>query len=404
MTNVAFIAEFNPPHLGHAYFVNKIREKFGQDACIIAIMSGNYVQRGLPAVLDAYTRAEMALNIGVDLVLELPFPYSSSSAERFARAGVSIATNLGCIEHLCFGSENGYIEDLSEVADFLSSGEYNTDIFNVRKADRTDGFAVLRQEVVSKHLGRELSEVLRHPNNILAIEYLRAIKDMFSHLKPYTVRRIGSYHNTDKSTVTLPSSSLIRKLISEQNSDFGEFMGETNADILKSHIDSMDYMTDYENLFKPILMMLLKEASRMRASLPPDCPHDLYIRFLQAAPEATSLNEFVSSVRAKHETDAYIRRALLYLFMNVNETAFLRPPAYTRVLAANQKGRETLRLMRKTSKISILTKTAKYKKSTLFDMKSQSELAIFADQVYNLCVKEPRTPADALKKAPIIQE
>ncbi len=404
MRQVAFIAEFNPPHLGHAYFIEQIRKKFGEDTCIIAIMSGNYVQRGMPAVLDAYTRAEMALNIGVDLVLELPFPYSASTAERFATAGVSIATNLGSIEYLCFGSESGYIDDLKIIADYLNSSNYETDLYEARKVDKTEGFAFVRQKAVAKQLGDELADLLRHPNNILAIEYIRAIDGLFSDLKPFTIRRRGSYHNTSQEQVDFPSSSLIRRLISEQECNFAEYMGKENADILIRHMRDKDYMIDAEVLFRPMIMMFLREHVLSRTSLPPDCPRDLYVRFLKAAKESTDMDSFLEAVKAKHETDAYIRRALLYLFMGVPNTAFLCPPAYTRVLAANARGREALGLMKKTSKISILTKTADYKKSTLFDMKSQSELAIFAEQVYNLCIKEPRTAAEAVKKAPIIKD
>ncbi len=404
MTTVAFIAEFNPPHLGHAYFVDKIRNRFGNDTCVIAIMSGNFVQRGSPAVLDAYTRAEMALNIGVDLVLELPFPYSCSTAERFATAGVSIATHLGNIEYLCFGSECGDLEDLKELADILDTHDCFTDIYNIRKSDRTNGYAVLRKYVVQNKLGEELAEILQKPNNILAIEYIRAIKGLFSNLKPYTVKRIGDYHAKMKNMQPLPSASMIRELILKQNKEYANLMGEKNAEILLSRIESGEYLIDPEAMFKPISFMLLREGPFSRTKLPPDCPKDLYVRLVEEAKEVTTLADLLSRVRAKHETNAYIRRALLYLLMNVDNTAFTCPPAYTRVLAANPVGRECLKEMRKTSKISILTKRAKYKKSTLFEMKSQSELAIFADQVYNLCVKEPRIPSDAVKQAPVIQD
>ncbi len=405
MTTVAFIAEFNPPHLGHAYFVEKIRKHFGDDACVVAIMSGNFVQRGTPAVLDAYTRAEMALNIGVDLVLELPFPYSSSTAERFATAGVSIAENLGNIEYLCFGSECGDLEDLTRIALLLNSKAYETDIFNARKDDPQTGFAILRERYILQALGEECMTLLRHPNNILAIEYLRAIDGLFSKLKPYTVKRLGDYHAKKMNASPMPSSSMIRELISEQNDEYTSVMGESNAEILRKCIDEGRYISDPEVLFKTISITLMREKRRSRGEgqLPPDCTYDLYERLVKEIQNVTSLAELLEKVRAKHETDSYIRRALLYLLMNIDQSAFISPPAYTRVLATNVRGRECLKEMRKTSRISILTKRAKYKKSTVFEMKSQSELAIFADQVYNLCVKEPCLPSDAVKKAPIIK-
>ncbi len=404
MTTVAFIAEFNPPHLGHAYFIEKIRQRFGPDTRVVAIMSSNFVQRGTPAVLDAYTRAEMALNIGVDLVLELPFPYSASSAERFATAGVSIATNLGNIEYLCFGSECGDLEDLTRIAKLLNSTECYTDIYNVRKSDPIKGYAVLREVYVLQQLGEEMSEILHHPNNILAIEYLRAIEELFSNLKPFTVKRIGDYHAKKKNMNPFPSSTMLREMIADQCNDYTEYMGKKNSDILVSQMNSGRYLIDPEVMFKPISFMLLRERSVPRRKMPPDCPYDLYVRFLKEAQEATTLRMLLDRVRAKHETDAYIRRALLYLLMNVDKTAFISPPAYTRVLAANAAGRECLKEMRKTSKLTILTKRSTYKKSTYLEMKSQSELAIFADQVYNLCIEEPRLPSDAVKQAPVIQE
>ncbi len=403
MKTVAFIAELNPPHLGHAYFVKQIKELFGQDTEIIAIMSGSYVQRGMPAVTDSYTRAEMALHLGVDLVLELPFPYSSSNAERFAKAGVAIAAGLGCVDVLCFGSECGDIQILSDIASVMDQSDFKTNVSDVRKSEQKIGYPELIEMLIGKSLGFEAADIMKHPNNILAVEYLRALHKLAPDILPCTIRRIGDYHSNDN-TAEFPSASYIRRLISEQNYHLEELMGKENADLLTRNIESGNYVTDMEALFTYCVSTLLYERRYPRKSLPADCSFDLYHRFLRQIDHASSPDELIRLVRAKHETEASVRRALLYLVLHVKKDSMNDPPAYTRVLALNHIGRSILKNIQKKKTICILTKTADYKKMSSKTAKSQTELAIFADQVYNLCIKERRMISEAIKKSPKIRE
>ncbi len=402
MKIVAFIAEFNPPHLGHSYFVDSIKQRFGEDTIIVAVMSGNYVQRGTPAICDVYARAEMALNIGVDLVLELPFPFSSSTAERFASAGISILDSLNCIDVVCFGSECGEIKPLKKIAEFLNSDTYIERLNNIRKAVPQSGYAHLREQIVVDVLGETYGCLLSKPNNILAVEYLRALSRLSSGMTPYTVQRIGDYHSLETSPSVFPSASMIREVISRQNIDLANYMGEKNALILKQETDKGAYSTELNGFSRICLAMLLAERRSPRKELPKECSADLYERFLNQAPNALDLNDLLARVRAKHETESAVKRALLHLILSVPANALDIPPAYTRVLAANEKGCSVLRAIRKKASIVILTKTADYKKIKTNCAKCQTELAIFADQVYNLCVMSPRKASDAVKHGPII--
>ncbi|MCH5250720.1 MAG: nucleotidyltransferase [Lachnospiraceae bacterium] len=196
MKTVGIIAEYNPFHNGHKYQIEKAKEVTGAERCII-IMSGDFVQRGTPAIMDKYLRTKAALMCGADLVIELPVHYATASAEYFASGSVALLDRLGVADCICFGSECGDIDILSGIADVLIS---ESDEFkNVLKQRLKEGasYPKARNEAIcaaAPHLAEHL-DVLNHPNNILGIEYLKALKRRKSSIKPYTVSRIGAGYN-----------------------------------------------------------------------------------------------------------------------------------------------------------------------------------------------------------------
>ena len=191
MKIVAIISEYNPFHNGHLYHTEKIREEFGFDTAIIAIMSGNYVQRGEGAIIEKWDRAKLAVDSGINLVLELPFPYSMSSAEYFAKAGVSIANSLGIIDILSFGSENSSIDDLSVVAENIISPEFEQEIKRLSNTEELTsfGFAKIRELAYGNLFEKNVD--ISSPNNILAIEYIKALKHLNINIKLHTIKREG---------------------------------------------------------------------------------------------------------------------------------------------------------------------------------------------------------------------
>ena len=172
MKVAAIIAEYNPFHNGHKYQVDKIREKLGEDTAIVAIMSGNFTQRGEIAITDKTIRSRAAVECGVNLVIELPFPYSMSSAEFFARGGVAIAESIGVVDYLVFGSECGDVRVLSDIASVMLSSEYQLTMDTLRDDPqfRERGYPELCEIALSRIYGREVSRDFFSPNNILGIE------------------------------------------------------------------------------------------------------------------------------------------------------------------------------------------------------------------------------------------
>ncbi|MCQ2386592.1 MAG: nucleotidyltransferase family protein, partial [Clostridia bacterium] len=193
MITVAVVAEFNPFHNGHMYLFSKIREKFGQDAAIITVMSGNFTQRGELAVADKLIRGKIAVECGASLVLELPFPFSSSSAEFFCDAAVSLILSLGIADYLVFGSECGDLDTLVRVSDKLFSDKTEQAF---RGALRHTGYAKAKECVFTSLFPEEDVTLLRSPNNMLALGYIRALKKYRASCLPYTFTRKGSYNGT----------------------------------------------------------------------------------------------------------------------------------------------------------------------------------------------------------------
>ena len=172
MVTVAVIAEYNPFHKGHEYHINKIRSEFGEDTRIIAIMSGNYTERGEMAITDKYIRAEAAVECGVNLVLEIPFPYSSSSAEFYAQSGIKIANEIGVVDYISFGSESGNLDKIIEISTNMTTSVYKNAYISLKsdKEYKGYGYAELCEIAYSRAFGKDVSEYLK-PNNILAIEF-----------------------------------------------------------------------------------------------------------------------------------------------------------------------------------------------------------------------------------------
>ena len=194
MQVIGIVVEYNPFHTGHAYQIARTRQALEEDCAVVAVMSGNWVQGGRPAVLDKWTRARLALLGGVDLVLELPTVWAVSSAETFARGAVTILERSGVVDVLSFGSEYGDVEKLRRLAASLNTPEYEERLR--RFVGEGMPFAAARQAAADSLLGEELSLLLSQPNNNLGVEYLRTLDCLNSKIRPMTVRREGAPHDS----------------------------------------------------------------------------------------------------------------------------------------------------------------------------------------------------------------
>ena len=263
MSNVlGIIAEYNPFHNGHLYQLNSSKSITNSDYSI-AIISGNFTQRGDVAIVDKWTRAQMALENGIDLVIELPTVYAISSAENFASGAVKILDSLGIVNFLSFGSECNDISILSQVTDVLvdEPPEYKTLLSH--ELDKGVSFPKARERALMMYLNdvRRFASVLSSPNNILGIEYLKALKRQKSPMQPITIQRKDSKYNDD----TIPtdsqfaSATALRKLCATHHSDILQrFMPEASYNLLSSAMENGNIVKSLSDFDKLIIYTLRK--------------------------------------------------------------------------------------------------------------------------------------------------
>ncbi len=399
MKTVAVICEYNPFHLGHAYQIQSIKEAFGEDTAVIALMSGNYVQRGELAVLGKFRRAQMAVDAGASLVLELPFPFSLASAEFFAEAGVSMADALGAVDLLSFGSECGDLALLSDTAEKLTDSAFVKDLSaRLRSKEEKDkGYPKLLTELFAEHYGKDFPVSLSLPNNILAISYISALKKLHSPIMPHTVKRMGS--DEDGATdADFAGATYIRSLL---------HAGKTEEAL--SHLPEATHPLWHEVLraglaptspsaISAILLSHLRMADPPK-EMPAECGGGVLSLLKKAAKEATDLDTLIKTAATKKYTAARLRRATLFSYFGVTPAMLKAKPLYTQVLAMDAKGQAVLAHIRKKATISLLTKPADLHKLSPA-ARAQAELSYRADSVYALALPTPQKADIFLRTAP----
>lgn len=345
MSVIGIVAEYNPFHRGHQYHIRRTKELAGEDSTVVCVMSGDFVQRGEAAIYSKFARAEAACRCGADLVVELPLPWCLASAESFARGAVSLLDALGC-EAISFGSEAGKLDGLDRLAYCLLQPETNERVSRILTQEPNLSYAAARQRAVFECCG-ETARLMETPNNILAIEYLKAIRALRSDMQPMTVRRIGSAH--DGNGGEFRSAAEIRALLQHGESIEGELPAEA------AEVFSRTDQTDAELLETAIL-------SRLRAlpaeafELLQDGSDGLGRRLYQSLEEPT-LEAVMAAVKSKRYALARIRRLICCAALGVRAGMTASAPPYARLLAANASGCKQLRKLRG-SEIPVITKPA----------------------------------------------
>lgn len=339
----SIICEYNPFHNGHKYQIEKAREKGSTH--IVSIMSGDTVQRGDVAIFSKHYRAKQAVLNGADLVIELPAPFCISSAEGFAKSGVYIANAIGS-DCLCFGCENDDLDTLckaAELSDKLAqSGEKNNESNQLKKLLKEgNSYPAALSKTAELFSGKEVAEVFSSPNNTLAVEYLKAVKN--TEIKPMPILRKGAGHNDDFLSGEYASASKIRELLKN---------GLLNDNLLP-YSDNYAEIRDIKNMEKGILFSLIKMDKRKLREVP-DCSGDLADRILKALKTSKSYDELIINAKTKAFTAARIRRVVMYAVLGINRSDFQLTP-YARVLAFNDKGTEILSKAKKLGRIDIST-------------------------------------------------
>jgi predicted nucleotidyltransferase len=356
MRAVGLIAEYNPFHNGHLYHLRESRRAADADVAV-AVMSGHFLQRGEPALVDKWVRAKMALRAGVDLVVELPFPFACQSAPHFALGAVQ-ALNAFCrIDTLCFGSESGDLEKLERIAGLLMTEEEEVAACTGVLLRRGVSYPEARAKVFARIIGDAAeAEELNTPNNILGIEYLRALRKTASPLKPLTVRRIGAgYHDKEAGQGGIASATTIRRLLGE-GGEIAGYIPEQVFPLLRQAVDG-GRMLDSDLLQRLLLAQIFRGREYLRGIYQVD--NGIENRLVEAALESFSYDRLAASVKSRQLTRTRIQRILAYILNDVKREemeAFLASgPLYLHVLGFSDRGRVFLAACRKSLTLPLVT-------------------------------------------------
>lgn len=395
MKAVGLVTEYNPFHNGHLYHLNKAMELTGADISV-AVMSGDFVQRGEPAVLDKYTRASMALNSGVNLVIELPVNYAVSSAESFAAGALKVLDYIKA-DSIAFGSESGNIERLSKLAHILCDNE-DTLYKEISKYTANGiSYAAARQKVVEKLTDKDTAAMLTSSNNILAVEYLKAIIKNNYAIKPYTVQRQGDAYNDTDIRSDYASATALRGNLKADN--ISKYIPVKAGLILSSNTNYI-YPDDITKaLFTRLLDILFASSYDKNVFIEnvmqyPDVNKEIAGRLYKSAMDmitrtvqqmseskdngAFSFGSLCEHIKTKEVPLSRIKRALVRITLGLDKKhmeKYSNAP-YIRVLGFDKKGQEYLSYIRKTVEVPLITKTADYKEMLLDD--------IHAANIYNM--------------------
>lgn len=407
MKALGIICEYNPLHNGHIYHIQEAL-RISQAECIIAVMSGDYVQRGEPAILDKYTRTQIALDCGIDFVVELPTYYALSSAENFAAGALSICHALH-VDSICFGSECNHIDKLETIASFLTK-----DTAAYKNALKTylalgNSFAKSRSMAVTDILGADYGNILEEPNNILGVEYIKAILKNNFDIKPLTIMRAGNgYHNNSNKGLYL-SASGIREALKKKTSIDSYIPQSTIQSIETYNNQSKDnnfiHADDFSSLLWFQLSNILFKAqnnqyqSTKGVALSAKNHFIQYMmQFIDVTPELAasiynhtvkwhtarcnySFSTFAQSIKTKNYALSRIKRILFRIILGFDKEKSVQYNTlpYIKILGFNQKGRVYLKSVKKSISVPIVTKTADYKDLLFMD--------IHAANIYNYVYK-----------------
>ncbi len=357
MKTAGIIAEYNPFHNGHKYHIQQTKKLTNAEG-IIVVISGSFVQRGEYAICNKWSRAEMALLGGADLVAELPCVYSCQSAEYFAKGAVSILEGLKC-EYLSFGTEAENIEDLTKIADFLKNPDQNFEGSLINNLQMGASYPRALADALDNN-------TINTPNNILAVEYLKHIKNM----KPVAVKRRGSQHDGKGS-----ASDIRHKISKYESIDF--LIPNESLEILKN-----TPLADPKT-FESLVLYKLRTMSAEQLKNTPYVSEGLENRIIEYCHKYSTLDEVYNSIKTKRYTMARIRRIFTNALLDITKDDITKPPQYIRVLGMNKTGMNILSELRDNTDIPIITKVADAPTSKMLDKD------INATNIYSILTKCP---------------
>lgn len=428
MKIAAIIAEYNPFHNGHSYQISETRRTAGADY-VLVIMSGNFVQRGAPAICNKYIRTRMALLGGADAVIELPSLYALSSAEFFAQGAVTLIDQLGCVELLSFGSECGDLSLLLEVAfcllhedgifksaldEALKSG-YSFPAARINALKTALSVAEKNADVPqpSSRDSEALTALLSSPNNILGIEYCKSLLALKSRITPYTIKRQGNaYHDAflSEDGGHYPSASALRSQLASDRNKLSTYIPTESFRVFSEEINASSPITEED--FSQLLHYKLLTGQETGFSGYLDCTPDLSAKICNALPTYKGFADFCNSLKSKDLTYTRISRTLFHILLNLETPDFYRKPfterelfvPYARLLGFRKCAGPLLKAIKQSSHIPLLSKPADAKTILSEDAYSFFKKDLYCADVYEtaLCAKNGKTALNEFRQSPII--
>ena len=356
---IGIIAEYNPFHNGHLYQIQKAKELTGADT-VITVMSGNFTQRGDTSLINKFEKAKIALQNEVDMVIELPTIYSISSAENFALGGVKILNEIGNIDYLVFGIEEENLEKLQAIADVLvnEDDEFKRNI--KEELDKGNSYPKAREIVLKKVLSSEnMEKIMQKPNNILAIEYLKALKTTNSKIKPFAIKRKNTMHNDENINENYASGTYIRKLFIENNFDeIRKVVPQYTYERLLELKNQGTYVSSI-NDFSDIVIYKIRTMTKEEISKIADVNEGLENSIKLASTTCKTIDEIIEKVSTKRYTKTRISRILTYILLDITKSEMEQAKKnnpYIRVLGINKKCEGILKTINNNKLITSLKK------------------------------------------------
>ena len=406
MKIVGLITEYNPFHNGHKYHLDEALKRTGSDYAIV-VMSGNFVQRGAPAIMPKHLRTQIALKSGAAVVIELPVLYATGSAELFAMGAVSLLHSLNCIDTICFGTESGDIIALDQIAHILCNepDEYKSALRKYLKAGNT--FPLARQKAFYEITGNiSLSSILESPNNILGIEYIKALHRLKSTILPVSIQRKESHYHDTELKMSYSSATAIRNVFAKAGNSIS-FSTETLKKQLPSN--ALPLLTEtfrkrypvYANDFSLLLKYRLLEETRETLLTYMDINETLANRIYKNSNHFISFEQFCEEIKTRDITYSRVSRALFHILLQIKKTSETAP-SYAHILGFRKDSSSLLSILKQKSNIPLITKLSSAALSEKENTFLQQD--IFASDLYESVVTDKfQTPFIVEQKKEIVR-
>ena len=386
---VGIIAEYNPFHNGHYYHLQKAKQEAEADFCV-AVISGNFTQRGETSIVNKWAKAYMAICGGADLVIELPTLYSVSSAENFANGAIKILDSLKIVDSFAFGAEADDLATLNNIANVLYNEPRGYTNILSHELKKGISYPMARENALMMYLNdiKRYANVLGSPNNILAIEYLKALKTQKSHLEPIMIKRQKVYYNENRIVDGFASATGIRDIMKrKQYADLRKVVPNSTYQILGQQVKKGKVILSLSKYEKEIIYTLRKMTVAQIADLP-DVSEGLEYSIKKAADSCNTIYELINIVNSKRYTKTRLQRILLYALLNITKKDIQiskRSMPYIRILGFNEKGKYIVSQLSQNKRLNLITSVKKFTdKNTNKNLQLMLQKDINATNTYTL--------------------